>query len=314
MKAIVARPGPPEGLSIEDVGDAAEPSHAEAVVRTTAISLNQGEVRHAFDPASDGARPGWDFTGQVEHAAANGEGPRVGDRVVGFVENGAWCERVVAPAGNLTVIPAEVSDTIAASLPVAGLTALYTLAEGGLLLGKRVLVNGASGGVGHLALHLARAAGAQVVAAVRKPDQVDTAKSDGAGEVWVTEDLASAKAAGPFDLILESVGGPALGNALSLLAGGGACVSFGNSSQAPTTFNVYDFFLPQGRKRLIGFYLLPVLRREPAGLGLGRLITAVQAGQLTPRIEVEDDWTKIGAIARQYLDRTITGKVVLHVR
>jgi NADPH2:quinone reductase len=298
---------------IENVENDRAPLPTEVLVRAEAISLNQGEVRRALELASEGTRPGWDFAGVVERAAASGEGPTVGDRVVGFVEEGAWCERLVVPATSLAVLPSGVSPAVAASLPVAGLTALYTLAEGGLLAGKRILVNGASGGVGHLALQLGHASGAHVVAAVRRPEQAPLARADGADDVVITENLSEAAAAGPYDLILDSTGGDALGHALRMLAGGGVCVSYGNSSRRSTTFDVFDFFIPHGRTRLVGFYLLPVLRREPASVGLSRLLAAVAARHLKPRIEVEASWTEIASIVTRFVNREITGKVVLHV-
>jgi len=313
MRAIVARPKSGARLVVEEVANGRAPLPTEVVVHAAAISLNQGEVRRALELSSEGTRPGWDFAGVVERAAANGEGPAVGDRVVGFVEEGAWCERLVVPATSLAVLPPGVSPAVAASLPVAGLTALYTLAEGGLLAGKRILINGASGGVGHLAVQLGRASGARVIAAVRRPQQVAPARADGAHDVVVTEDLSEAISAGPYDLILESAGGDALGHALGMLAGGGVCVSYGNSSRSSSTFDVFDFFIPHGGTRLVGFYLLPVLRREPASVGLGRLLAAVAAGQLKPRIEVEASWREIASIVTRFINREITGKVVLHV-
>ena len=81
---------------------------------------------------------------------------------------GAWAERVAVRTDALAALPDAVSFGQAATLPVAGLTALWALERGGLLLDKRVLVTGASGGVGHLACQLARQAGAQVVGAVRQ--------------------------------------------------------------------------------------------------------------------------------------------------
>jgi NADPH:quinone reductase len=313
MRAVVARPTNGRGLVIENVGNPSAPLPTEVLVRCEVISLNQGEVRHALESASEGARPGWDFAGVVEHAADDGTGPALGQRVVGFVEEGAWCERLVAPATSLAVLPPGISPPVAASLPVAGLTALYTLAEGGLLAGKRILVNGASGGVGHLALQLGRASGAKMIAAVRRPEQVTLAYADGAHDTVVTEDLSEAASLGPYDLILESTGGDSLGQALRMLASGGACVSYGNSSRRPTTFDAFDFFIPHGLTRLVGFYLLPVLRREPASTGLGRLLTAVASGDLKPRIEVQASWREITSIVRRFVNREITGKVVLHV-
>ena len=112
-------------------------------------------------------------------------------------------------------------------MPVAGLTALYALEMGGNLLGRDVLVTGASGGAGQFALQLARMSGAQVVALVRRAEHEELAREAGAHEVAVDEGGAAAGEYGPYHLILESVGGEVLGNALSMLAPEGTCVSFG---------------------------------------------------------------------------------------
>ena len=232
---------------------------------------------------------------------------------MGFVEEGAWRERLNVPARSLAVLPEGVGIELASTLPVAGLTALHALAEGGLLAGKTVLVNGASGGVGHLAVQLARASGAFVTAAVRHEAQRKLAEADGAHLVLVSEALAEAREAGPFDLILESAGGPALANALGALAGGGACVTFGNSSRTKASFDPMEFFYPRGRTRLVGFYLLPVLEREPAGEGLSRLLRCVELGMLRPRIEVAAPWQEIGEVAARFMRREISGKAVLRV-
>jgi NADPH:quinone reductase-like Zn-dependent oxidoreductase len=195
---------------------------------------------------------------------------------------------------------------------VAGLTALFALEEGGLLVGRNVLVNGASGGVGHFALQLARDAGARVVAAVRRAELKGEAEADGAHLVVVSEDLAAAEPHGPYDLVLESVGGPALARALTMLRTGGTCVTFGNSARAPATVDVNRFFL-QSDVRLFGLYVLERLRREPAGEGLARLLGRVAAGRLKPRITLEASWERVGEVAQRLYRREIAGKAVLHV-
>ena len=97
------------------------------------------------DPWSPaGARPGWDFAGVVEGGAADGSGPPPGTRVVGLLPSGAWAERVRAAGDWLAPLPDGVSDAQAACLPVAGLTALHALRQGGLLLGRKVLIDGAT--------------------------------------------------------------------------------------------------------------------------------------------------------------------------
>src|SRR4030095_4755915 len=100
--------------------------------------------------AAAGWRPGWDLAGVVERSAADGSGPAVGERVVGFLPEGAWAQRVVVPSNALAELPDKVTFSQAATFPVAGLTALHALDEGGPLLARRVLVTGATGGGGAL--------------------------------------------------------------------------------------------------------------------------------------------------------------------
>src|SRR6202040_375423 len=126
--------------------------------RTTAISLTSGETRRALQVAEPGWRPGWDFAGIVEAAAADGSRSKPGMGDVGLLPSGVWAERVNCRSHAVAALPDAVGDAEAATLPVAGLTALHALRQGGLLLGRKMLVDGASGGVGHLACQLAAAA------------------------------------------------------------------------------------------------------------------------------------------------------------
>src|SRR5215471_14868995 len=203
VRAVVVDPASPQGLGLKPVelGSAAPD---EVTVRVTAISLNRGEVRRATTQGQPGDRPGWDFAGVVEERAADGSGPAVGSRVVGLLPSGAWAERVRAPSHSVAPLPEAVSDAQAATLPVAGLTALHALRQGGLLLGRKVLVDGATGGVGHLACQLAFA--------------------------------AAAKPCAPFWLIVDSLGGPALAAALGMLQPNGTCVTLGISDADTITF------------------------------------------------------------------------------
>ncbi len=158
IRAIVVDPAAPGRLAIKPV-ELRDPDRDEVGVRVTAISLNRGETRRALQAAEPGWQPGWDFAGVVETAAVDSSGPKPGTRVVGILPSGAWAERVNCRTHAVAALPDAVSDAEAATLPVAGLTALHALRQGGLLLGRKLLVDGASGGVGHLACQLAAAAG-----------------------------------------------------------------------------------------------------------------------------------------------------------
>ena len=310
MRAVIVDDGAPARLKIGEVEEP-EPTPSEALVRVSAVSLNRGEVRRS-QAAEPGFRPGWDLAGTVERAAANGTGPRAGARVVGLLGAGAWSERVAVQADALAELPEGVSFEAAATLPVAGLTALYALEKGDGLLGRNVLVTGASGGVGLFALGLASLGGARPVALVRREEHVGLVRGMGAAEVVVGEGAAAAREHGPFDLILDSLGGRPLGEALAMISPRGTCVAFGPTTGAESTFDVSRFYLSGGAS-LYGFILFHEVRGKPASDGLGRLGRLVADGRLEPRISVEESWTEVGTVARRLLERGYAGKAVLRV-
>jgi NADPH:quinone reductase-like Zn-dependent oxidoreductase len=286
------------------------PLPSQALVRVKAISLNLGEVRRALTMAEDGSRPGWDLAGVIEQAAADHTGPPTGARVVGFLPGGAWAGAVAVPTNALAQLPDNVSFTQGATLPVAGLTALYALEQNGAVLGRRVLVTGASGGVGHLAVELARQAGAFVVAGVRRPEREKHARMAGAHEVVIGEEPSAASRFGPYDLIIESVGGASLAAALKMIAPGGMCVLLGVSSGSETTFDAATF-MRTGGASLYGFILFHELPHRPAAQGLARLVAMVAAGRLHPQIELEAPFEQIAEVANKLYGRGIAGKAVL---
>jgi NADPH:quinone reductase-like Zn-dependent oxidoreductase len=306
-RAVVVDPAAPGRLVIQPVLDPS-PDRGEAVVRVRAISLNRGEVRRS-GMAAAGWRPGWDLAGQVEKAAADGSGPKVGARVVGLLGEGAWAERVAVPTHALAELPDKVTFSQAATFPVAGLTALHALAKGGLLLGRRVLVTGATGGVGDFAVQLARLSGAHVTASARRADQAPALRQLGAHEVTIGDDIpASPK----YDVVIESVGGRTLGTALAALQRGGVCVTLGVSADAEVTFDTRTFFVT-GCSTLYGFYLFTELGSEPPSVGLRRLADLVAAGQLAPHVSLERPWKDIGQLAQDLMARRFPGKAVLTV-
>ena len=307
MKAVVVDRPAAGGLKLAEVSEPA-PLPFEALVRVAAISLNLGEVRRAKNNP-DGWRPGWDFAGTVERAAQDGSGPAAGLRVVGMLNEGAWAERLAVPTKNLAVLPDSVTFERASTLPIAGLTALYALGKRGSLLGRRVLVTGASGGVGIFATQLARLAGARAAALVHRPEKRD-AVVPYADDVFVGADASAARDGGPYDLILESVGGEVFAGALQLLAQDGMLVTFGTSAKRRSTIDVAPFYAHGGRS-IYGFIIFHELEREPAGLGLARLVALLAAGQLDVRIDDVLPVARIGDAAERLWNRGVTGKLVV---
>jgi NADPH2:quinone reductase len=311
IRAIVVDPAASGRLAIKPV-ELRDPDRDEVTVRVTAISLNRGETRRAVQMAEPGWRPGWDFAGIVEHEAADGSGPPAATRVVGILPSGAWAERVNCRTHAVAALPGKVSDAQAATLPVAGLTALHALRQGGLLLGRKVLIDGASGGVGHLACQLAVAAGAQVWGQVRREEHRATVEACGAQAI-VARDLTAAKSVGPFWLIVDSLGGPALAAALAMLQPNGTVVTLGISDAPSLTFESRDFF-GTGGARLYGLTLFHELMSvERGSIGLGLLADLIATGRLRPQIAIEAKWDQIGDVARRLIDREFAGKAVLHI-
>lgn len=310
IRAVVVDPNGPGHLSLAEVAFP-EAAPSETLVRVHTVSLNLGEIRR-ISSAEAGWRPGWDVAGTVQRKAADGSGPPAGTRVVGMVDSGAWAEVVAVPSPNLAALPESVTFAQAATLPVAGLTALRALERGGLLLGQTVLVTGASGGVGQFALQLARDAGARVIGMVHRREREDAARQAGAAEVVVAGDLAAAQRFGPYRLILESVGGKDFADVIGMLDRDGTCVLYGTSAGAELTFDGRAFYSAGGRS-LYGFILFYELSKNPAGTDLGRLAGMIADGRLRVQIDVEAPWNEIGQVAEKLANRQITGKAVVRI-
>lgn len=307
IKAVVVDPAASGRLALTDV-PAPQPGPHEALVQVEAISLNRGEVKTALQDAEAGARPGWDFAGTVLRAAEGG-GPAAGARVVGVMAAGSWAQQVAAMPMMLAELPEGITTAQAASLPVAGLTAWAALKRRPELKGRRVLITGATGGVGVFAIQLAAQWGAEVTAVIRSTEREALVRRLGASAVAYGSTLDGAT--GGYDLILESVGGETLGSAMGKLNPGGEVVLFGASDTAITTFDGAAFRV--GGASLYGLYLGYEFQHSPPGPILGELAAMVVAGTLDPMIEVEAPWERINDIADDLMARRFTGKAVLVV-
>lgn len=309
MHAIVVDPSVEGHLALHEV-EQPSPAPTEALVRVSAISLNLGEVRTAVmrPPTAAGWRPGWDLAGVVEQAAADGTGPSVGTRVCGMVNSGAWAEYVAVPITQLAELPEGVLLAQGATLPIAGMTAYFGLERAGFLLNRNVLITGASGGVGHFACQLALQGGARVVALVRRAERAASVRAMGIHEVVIGENVALARSFGPYDIVIDTLGGESLIAALALLETDGVCVNLGAAGDADTTFQ------DRLEKAKSGSYLIPdPARITHAARDLARLAQMVAQGRLHPHIGLEASWTSIAEVAQSLLQRRIPGKAVLYI-
>jgi NADPH:quinone reductase len=309
MLALVADRASPQGLSLREVSDPSRLPN-EALVEVRATSLNRGEVRY-LDQRSDGEVPGWDVAGVVREPAADGSGPPAGARVVGLRDGGAWAQLAGVPTHMLGELPDEVPFEDASVLPIAGLTALRTLRSAGDLLGKRVLVTGAAGGVGRLAVQLAHRAGAHVTGIVR-----DESRGEGLRELGADELITSFsdETEGRWDVILESVGGASLGAALTHLKPGGIAISFGASTAEPATFDVPGFYRLQPGARVYAFMIFDELERDRTGpADLRFLAGEIAAGRLDPGVSLVQSWREPDDAVAALMDRRVNGKAVLQI-
>jgi NADPH:quinone reductase-like Zn-dependent oxidoreductase len=304
MRALVATGNQADPLEMREV-DSPRAASNEVLIKTRALSMNRGELRLlAARPA--GWRPGQDIAGEVLQPAADGSGPPVGARVVGLVDQAGWAEQVAVPTSRLGLLPDSVGYAQAATLPVAGLTALRALRLGGTLLGKKVLVTGATGGVGQFAVQLAAHSGADVTGTSRTPDRAQSLLKS--GDVKLVTDLNAVQ--GPFDLILESVGGESLSMALKEVARDGTVVVFGNSSGQESSIS-FGSFAGRAHATVYAFFVYESGEPPTFGADLSLLAAEIAAGRLDPIVGVQASWNDPRPALDSLRERRMEGKAVL---
>jgi NADPH:quinone reductase-like Zn-dependent oxidoreductase len=306
VKAYVVDPQAPAGVRVADVPEP-QPARDEILVAVEAFSLNHGELPRGGLFAAETV-PGWDSAGRVLQAASEHAGPAAGTRVVANGPNGAWAERRAVKVANAAVLPDGLDMERASTIPVAGGTALQAVRAVGASIGRRVLITGASGGVGRLALQLARRAGAEVVALTSSEAKRRELEALGAREVVTSLDALSAPLFGAIDL----VGGATLVQAWNHLRPGGTLVSIGYASMQPASFPPYGTVGPP--RTLLSFQLGQLmLPGETLAEDFRYLAMLMASGELDPQIAWRGPWTKLDEALAGLEARRISGKAVLAV-
>ena len=304
MKALINKGD--GGMTVE-LGDVPEPSPlpTEALVDVRAVGVNRGELR-LLKARQAGWRPGQDVAGEVAEQAADGSGPSVGTRVVAWPEQAGWAQKVAVPTTHLGRLADHVAFPEAATLPIAGMTALRALRLAGDLAGKRVLVTGAAGGVGRFAVELAAGAGATVTGVAANETRATGLEEIGASDV--TYDLGDLES--PFDLILDAAGGPSLEAAIRLIAPGGDIVVYGNSSDTSAQLSFSDF-RGHALARITAFFVYESGAPPTFGEDLQTLADMVADDRLHPQIGLEVPWTEANSAFEALANRHVNGKAVL---
>ncbi|MET9107521.1 NADP-dependent oxidoreductase [Streptomyces zhihengii] len=300
--------GGPEVLRIVET-ERPEPGPSEVLVRVHAAGVNPTDLWHRETGGLLGERPvplGWDVSGTVEAVGLGVTMYRPGDAVYGMPRlprpAGAYAEFLTAPARHLALRPAGLSHTEAAALPVAALTAWQSLVDtAGVGPGQRVLVHAAAGGVGHLAVQIAKARGAHVTGTASGPKHAFV-KDLGADEVVDYRETDFTEAVKDVDVVLDTVGGEYGPRSLEVLRPGGMLVSIASPAEA--------YLADAARQRGLraGFTIV-----EPDNGGLREIAALVESGRLRVHVDAVLPLAEAGRAHELLAGGTVRGKVVLTV-
>ncbi|MFJ9818574.1 NADP-dependent oxidoreductase [Streptomyces sp. NPDC101151] len=306
MRAVVVEQwGGPEVLVEREV-ERPEPGLNEVLVRVHAAGVNPVDWKTRAGGAliewGEVPAVGWDVSGTVE-AVGPGVGMfRPGDEVFGMPlfprQAGAYAEYVVAPARHLAAKPASLTHAEAAALPLAALTAWQALVDtADVRPGERVLIHAAAGGVGHLAVQIAKARGAYVIGTA-SAGKHDLVRQLGADEVIDYRTVRFEDAVSDIDVVLDGLGGQSAERSVQVLRDGGRLITLPGPDDVPAT---------PDQVRAVWMLV------EPDHLGLREIAALVERGALKPVIETVlplAEAAKAHEIGEQ--GRT-TGKIVLTV-
>jgi NADPH:quinone reductase-like Zn-dependent oxidoreductase len=310
MKSLIQYSvGGPEVLELAEVPKPVR-NFTEVLVRVHAASINPVDliVRSGVFPILGAVPfvPGWDVSGVVEEIEVGSTRFKVGDEIFGMPlfprAANAYAEYVAAPSRHFWKKPERLSHAQAAALPLVGLTALQALSEiAQVEPGQRVLIHGGGGGLGHIAVQIAKALGAHVITTA-SAGKHEFVRSLGADEVIDYQSVDFTTVLSDIDVVFDTVGHGYAERSLPVLKPDGIVV---------TSIGLSNGHLPAlaeaaGRR----FSSVAV---EPDSAGMEQLAAWVESGQLTPHVSHEFPLSE-GAQAHALVEQGSTlGKVVLRV-
>lgn len=303
--------GGPEVMEYVDVADPT-PAANEELITVTSIGINYADTHQIengyLSPQVLPLIPGLEVVGHTNS----------GRRVLASVEHGGYAQKAVAKKSLLIDIPAGVTDAQALCMLVQGSTAWHILKTlGHLRPDESVVIHAAAGGVGTMAIQLAKLWGAKVIAVTSSNNKAELAKSLGA-DVSVdanAEDLRAAMLEAnngkKVDLVLEMVGGKTFDASLDVLAPFGRVITYGNASRKPPRA-VHPGSLITGTKTITGFWLAHCFgHKELFHDVIAELFTLVLSGKLTPVVGATYPLSQAVQAHQDMLARKTSGKVTL---
>jgi NADPH2:quinone reductase len=327
MRAVIITSyGGIEGLEVREVETPGKPTATSVRVRVRAAALNRADIlqrmgRYPALPGYPQDIPGLEFAGEVDEIGAEVRNWKPGERVFGIIGGGAQAEYVLAPANQLSQIPANLDWAAAAAIPEAFVTAhdaLFTQAK--LQMGETVLVHAAGSGVGTAAIQLARTAGAKVYGTSRTAEKLERAKQYGLRGAVVVGDNPGAFVDAVREwtndsganVILDLVGAAYFEANLSVLSQRGRIMLVGTTSGSKATL---DFSITM-RKRLTinGTVLRARADEEKAraiGLFTSNVVPLLADGTVRPVIDRTYNFEEIREAHSRLESNESFGKVVL---
>jgi NADPH:quinone reductase-like Zn-dependent oxidoreductase len=296
-----------------------EPGPGEILVRVRTAGLNAADLlqRQGFYPAPPGSPvdiPGMELAGEVVSRGPGADRFAEGDRVMAIVGGGAQAELAVVHERVAIPVPTALSWEEAGGFPEAFTTAhdaLFT--QCGLRMGERALVHGAAGGVGLAGVQLAGTAGASVVATVRNPDLRDDVAAIGSAagncRVAPSDDWSSL---GPFDVILELIGGPNMAANLDSLAMGGRIAVIGVGAGAQAEINLLALMQRRGRIHGSTLRARPLEDKAAAARAVERhVLPALAAGRIKVPVAATFALADTAAAYERFAAGAKLGKIVV---